>query len=76
VEQKIRQLLNEIYPVDIHKVVPVTNEMYRCLAKQGTFFARITNYKTYDEQLEEVNWTNFLYQEGFGVSPAISSLTG
>lgn len=73
-ELKILKKLNEIYPVDIQNVVPVTNEMYRCTAKQGTFFARITNYKTYDEQLEEVNWTNFLYNEGFGVSPTISSL--
>lgn len=24
------------------------------------FFVRITNYKSYQEQLDEVNWTNYL----------------
>lgn len=75
-EQKILELLNEIYPIDFTRVESVTNEMYRCIAEQGNFFARITNYKTYDEQLEEVTYTNFLYNEGFGVSPTISSLRG
>ncbi|PHE55266.1 phosphotransferase enzyme family protein [Bacillus pseudomycoides] len=75
-EQKILELLNELYPVNFIKVESVTNEMYRCIAEQGDFFARITNYKTYDEQLEEVKYTNFLYNEGFGVPPAISSLNG
>ena len=27
--------------------------MYECLTDQGTYFIRITNYKTYEEQLEE-----------------------
>ena len=75
-EQKILELLNEIYPIDFTKVEPVTNEMYRCFAAQGNFFARITNYKTYDEQLEEVTYTNFLYNEGFGVSQTIASISG
>ncbi|PFA69190.1 protein kinase [Bacillus sp. AFS015802] len=75
-EQKILEFLNMIYPIDFTKVEPVTNEMYRCEADQGNFFARITNYKTYDEQLEEVTYTNFLYHQGFGVSPAILSLSG
>jgi Ser/Thr protein kinase RdoA (MazF antagonist) len=75
-ELKILELLNEIYPVDITNVELVTNEMYRCIAKQGVFFARITNYKSYDEQLEEVKYTDFLYNEGFGVSPTISSIHG
>lgn len=73
---KILELLNEIYPVDIIEVKAVTNEMFRCTTKQGDCFARITNYKNYDEQLEEVNYTNFLYKEGLGVSPTISSLNG
>lgn len=75
-ETKILELLNKIYPIDFIKIESVTNEMYRCTAVQGNFFARITNYKTYDEQLEEVTYTNFLYNEGFGVSPTISSLNG
>ena len=32
--------------------------------------------KVIDEQLEEVNYTNFLYKEGLGVSPTVSSLNG
>lgn len=75
-ETKILELLNKIYPIDFSEIESVTNEMYRCTAVQGNFFARITNYKTYDEQLEEVTYTNFLYNEGFGVSPTISSLNG
>ncbi|WP_096154100.1 MULTISPECIES: phosphotransferase enzyme family protein [Bacillus] len=75
-EPKILELLNKIYPIDFTKIELVTNEMYRCTAVQGNFFARITNYKTYAEQLEEVTYTNFLYDEGFGVSPTISSLNG
>ncbi|MFE7062080.1 phosphotransferase enzyme family protein [Sutcliffiella sp. NPDC057660] len=75
-ETKILELLNKIYPIDFSEIESVTNEMYRCTAVQGNFFARITNYKTYDEQLEEVTYTNFLYNVGFGVSPTISSLNG
>ena len=75
-ETKILELLNKIYPIEFSEIESVTNEMYRCTAVQGNFFARITNYKTYDEQVEEVTYTNFLYNEGFGVSPTISSLNG
>lgn len=75
-EQKILELLNELYPVDFIKVEAVTNEMFRCIAKQGVYFARITNYKSYDEQLEEVTYTNYLYKEGLGVSPTIVSNNG
>jgi len=75
-EQKILELLNAIYPVEITKVEAVTNEMFRCIAKQGVYFARITNYKSYDEQLEEVTYTNYLYKKGLGVSPAIVSING
>lgn len=48
--------------------------MFRCTAKHDVYFARITNYKSYDEQLEEVAYTNFLCKEGLAVSPTISSL--
>ena len=75
-EQKILDLLNEIYPVDLMKVELVTNEMFRCTAKDDVYFARITNYKNFDEQLEEVNYTTFLYKQGLGVSPTIASLNG
>lgn len=75
-EKKILTLMNEIYPVDFIKVKSVTNEMYQCIAEQGDYFVRITNYKTYEEQLEEVKYTDFLYREGLGVPPIITSLNG
>ncbi|WP_243522923.1 phosphotransferase [Bacillus pseudomycoides] len=75
-EKKILKLINEIYPVDFIKVKSVTNEMYQCIAEQGDYFVRITNYKTYEEQLEEVKYTDFLYREGLGVPPIITSVNG
>ncbi|MFJ8531485.1 phosphotransferase enzyme family protein [Bacillus sp. NPDC094106] len=75
-EKKILKLMNEIYPVDFIKVKSVTNEMYQCISEQGDYFVRITNYKTYEEQLEEVKYTDFLYREGLGVPPIITSLNG
>jgi Ser/Thr protein kinase RdoA (MazF antagonist) len=50
--------------------------MYQCNTVQGNYFIRITNYKTYEKQLEEVKYTNFLYQTGLGVPPIIPSLQG
>lgn len=35
---KILELLNEIYPMDIIEVKAVTNEMFRCTTKQGDCF--------------------------------------
>ncbi len=75
-EHQALEALNEVYPVNITKVESVTNEMFRCMAREGIYYARITNYKSYDEQLEEVRYTNFLYNEGFGVSPTITSIHG
>lgn len=68
------KILNDLYPVEFLTVQPVTNEMFRCTAKQDVYFARITNYKSYEEQLEEVTYTNFLNKEGLAVSPTVSSL--
>ncbi|MCM3742567.1 phosphotransferase [Sporosarcina luteola] len=68
------KILNELYPVELLTVQSVTNEMYRCTAKNDVYFARVTNYKSYDEQLEKVTYTNYLNKEGLAVSPAISSL--
>ncbi|WP_273851920.1 phosphotransferase enzyme family protein [Guptibacillus spartinae] len=69
-------LLNEKYPLNLIKVEAITDEMFRCIAEHGTYYARVTNYKSYEEQVDEVTYTNFLYQEGFGVSPAITSVNG
>lgn len=74
--QEILALLNKIYPINLIKVESVTDEMFRCTADEGEYFARITNYKSIDEQLEEVNYTNFLFKEGLSVSPTIASLNG
>ncbi|PFV50603.1 phosphotransferase, partial [Bacillus cereus] len=76
IDKKILQLINEQYPLNFINIKAITNEMYQCLTKQGTYFIRITNYKTYEEQLEEITYTNFLYQNGLGVPPIIPSLQG
>ncbi|KIQ77499.1 MULTISPECIES: phosphotransferase enzyme family protein [Bacillus] len=75
-EKEILQFINEQYPLNFINIKPITNEMYECLTDQGTYFSRITNYKTYEEQKEEVIYTNFLYQNGLGVPPIIPSLQG
>ncbi|WP_377890290.1 phosphotransferase enzyme family protein [Alkalihalobacillus sp. R86527] len=74
--EAIRKRLNERYPIDVTTVEAVTNAMYRCVAVEGTYYARITNYKTFDEQVEEVRYTEFLRHEGIGTSAAIASLNG
>ncbi|HGH7177266.1 TPA: hypothetical protein ACJMKJ_004904 [Bacillus wiedmannii] len=51
-EKEILQLINERYPLNFINIKSITNEMYQCHAQQGTYFIRITNYKTYEEQLE------------------------
>ncbi|WP_139376902.1 phosphotransferase enzyme family protein [Halobacillus salinus] len=61
------------HPVNIIKVESVTDEIFRCTAEEDNYFARITNYKSLDEQLEEVEYTDFLYKEGLGVSPTVPS---
>ncbi|MCA0173051.1 phosphotransferase enzyme family protein [Bacillus sp. RAR_GA_16] len=73
---RLLQILNEKYSLELIKVEAVTDEMFRCTAKQGTYYARVTNYKSYEEQVEEVTYTNFLYQEGLGVTPTITSVNG
>ncbi|AUB64242.1 protein kinase [Bacillus cereus] len=75
-EKEILQFINEQYPLNFINIKLITNEMYECLTEQGTYFSRITNYKTYEEQIEEVLYTNFLYQNGLGVPPIIPSLQG
>ena len=75
-EKEILQFINEQYPLYFINIKPITNEMYECLTDQGTYFIRITNYKTYEEQLEEVTYTNFLYENGLDVPPILPSLQG
>ncbi|OSX98695.1 protein kinase [Bacillus cereus] len=76
IEKEILKLINKLYPLDFIEMTLITNEMYQCFTAQGTYFVRITNYKTYEEQLEEVTYTNFLYQKGLGVPPIIPSSKG
>ncbi|PFN17990.1 phosphotransferase enzyme family protein [Bacillus cereus] len=75
-EKEILQFINERYPLNFINIKPITNEMYQCLTELDTYFIRITNYKTYEEQLEEVSYTNFLYENGLAVPPIIHSLNG
>jgi Ser/Thr protein kinase RdoA (MazF antagonist) len=73
-EERVLQFLNKTYPIYFYNVEAVTNEMYRCQSKKGVFFVRITNYKTYQEQLEEVNWINYLFNQGIGVPKIIPTI--
>ncbi|MDP7989351.1 phosphotransferase [Bacillus sp. MHSD_36] len=75
-EKEILQFINERYPLNFINIKPITNEMYQCLTELDTYFIRITNYKTYEEQLEEVTYTNFLYKNSLAVPPIIHSLNG
>ncbi|MDA1679560.1 phosphotransferase enzyme family protein [Bacillus cereus group sp. TH152-1LC] len=75
-EKEILQLINEQYSLNFINMKPITNEMYQCLTELGTYFIRITNYKTYEEQVEEVTYTKFLYENGLAVPPIIPSLNG
>ncbi|HFK1548568.1 phosphotransferase [Bacillus albus] len=75
-EKEILQFINERYPLNFINIKPITNEMYQCLTELDTYFIRITNYKTYEEQLEEVTYTNFLYENGLAVPPILPSLNG
>ncbi|WP_339286304.1 phosphotransferase [Oceanobacillus sp. FSL K6-3682] len=74
--QEILTELNKLYPIHFIKTEAVTDEIFRCISEEGNYFARITNYKSFDEQLEEVNYTDFLYKKGLGVSPTVSSFNG
>jgi len=76
IEKEILQFINERYPLNFINIKPITNEMYQCRTELDKYFIRITNYKTYDEQLEEVTYTNFLYENGLAVPPIIHSLNG
>lgn len=73
-QAQILQFLNNTYPVQLSSMEAVTNEMYRCHSEKGTFFARITNYKTYEEQLAEVNWTTYLFNRGVRVPEVIPTI--
>lgn len=73
VEDDIIEEINAKYPVSIQSIKQLTNEMYLCNGKDNRYYARITNYKTYEEQVEEVSWTNYLFESGVGVAPVVQS---
>ncbi|RIW37407.1 protein kinase [Bacillus salacetis] len=75
-ERIILSRLNELYCMNFTHMEAVTDEMFKCYSKQGIYFARMTNYKTCEEQQEEVAYTDFLYEQGFGTSKTVSSLNG
>ncbi|WP_026671927.1 phosphotransferase enzyme family protein [Alkalihalobacterium bogoriense] len=71
--QQIQHMINEKYSVHIEKIEQVTNEMYKCKGGQHVYFARVTNYRTLEEQEEELQWTQYLLKEGVGVAPVVLS---
>lgn len=73
-EERIFLFLNKTFSIHFYDVEAVTNEMYRCQSNKGIFFVRITKYKTYQEQLEEVRWTNYLFNLGIGVTEIVPSI--
>ena len=73
-EERILLFLNKTYPIHFYHVEAITNEMYRCQSNVGIFFVRITNYKTSQEQSEEIRWLNYLFNQGIGVSKIIPTI--
>lgn len=74
--QDLLKHINERYLINAESIEAVTSEMFRCTSSEGIFYARVTKYRPYEAQLEEVNWTNFLADQGIGVSTAVSSVNG
>lgn len=72
-EQRILQLVNKLYPVEVKEVKQVTNLIFRC---EDSFYARASRAKSLNQQVEEVFWTNYLFEHGVGVSPALPSRNG
>lgn len=78
VEDIILEEINVKYPVNIETVNietvnQLTYEMFLCNGEDNSYYVRITNYKTYEEQVEEVCWTNYLFENGVGVAPVVRS---
>ncbi|MFS0863823.1 hypothetical protein [Fredinandcohnia sp. 179-A 10B2 NHS] len=59
-EQYVLDFVNKKYPIKIHKVKKITNEIYHCSGVQENYYARLSGYKSYDEQVEEITWMSFL----------------
>lgn len=72
----ILQEISNKYPVSIERVEQITNEIFRCVGNKKIYFARITNYKTFEEQLEEVKWLHYLMEQGVGVAAMVRSING
>lgn len=68
-ENNILETINRKYPVQIQEVKQITSEMFCCFGADQTYFTRITKYKTYEEQFEEITWTSCLSEHGVGVAP-------
>lgn len=76
-ENLIVKVIEEKYAIQLNSIRQVTNEMYHLVSDEGyEYFARITSYKSYEEQLEEIKLLNFLSQQGVGVPPVIPSQAG
>lgn len=76
VEQIILKEINAKYPITVNHIEKITNEMYRCSNNFNEYYVRVTDYRSFEEQLEEINWLSYLEQHGVGISPIIKSLQG
>lgn len=75
-EEAVVHLIAAHYPFHIHAAEQITNEMFRCQADDREVFARITSYKSYEEQEEEVKLLRYLQSQGVGVSAVVPAVTG
>ncbi|WP_342561680.1 phosphotransferase [Paenibacillus sp. FSL R7-0345] len=75
-EQSVLQALNALYPLELQAAEAVTGEMYRCLADNKVYFARVSDYKPYEAQAEEVKLLVYLRGAGVHVAEIIPSVSG
>lgn len=75
-EQRLLQVLDELYEIKCEHVSAVTNEMFACRNEEERYFVRVINYKTAEEQQAEVDWTMWLHEKGLAAPEVIFSKQG
>ncbi|OPA75223.1 protein kinase [Paenibacillus selenitireducens] len=75
-EKSIMKVIVEKYPVQLDSIRKITNEMYQLTGDQHEYFARITNYRSFEEQLEEIKLLSYLSAHGVGVPSVVPSKGG
>lgn len=73
-EQAVVQVISVKYPLKLHSAEAITGEMFRCRAGEQVYFARVSSYKSYEVQNEEVKLLAYLRKQGVGVSSVMASL--